>query len=81
MVKFSADTEGGTKILGLGLSKENVKHLQEGHPIFIQAAQTKKLIGCASDILLFYGETEESMKADMENFMSPSTKIEGDSSD
>lgn len=63
MVKFMGELDGGKrKLIGLGLSEENVKHLRNGEPILVKGDE----IGFSSvDIAVFYGETEEKMCEDL----------------
>ena len=67
MVKFQApNPENGRKILGLGLSRGNLQRLQEGKPIHFNAEQMGLPAIAVSEVLVFFGETEESMRAELE---------------
>jgi len=64
MIKFLGDHEG-TPLVGLGLSEENVNRLKQGNPILIKTDEVEKLLGVKAEIFIFYGQTEESMTADL----------------
>ena len=57
MIKFLATRPDGRQLVGLGLSAGNVEKLQAGHPILIK----QEAMGLPFDIVILYGETEESM--------------------
>lgn len=63
MIKFSAGNEGN-KIIGLGLSRKNVEKLMEGLPIIVKGREINRPE--VGEILVFFGETEEQMVADLE---------------
>lgn len=68
MLKFQAtNPENGRKILGMGLSHGNVKKLMEGKPIHFNAEDMGLASIAVSEILIYVGETEESMRADLES--------------
>lgn len=52
MIKFKANN-----LIGFGLSAKNLEKLKEKKPIKING----KEIGIESDILIFFGETEQTM--------------------
>lgn len=62
MIRFRADTNKGT-VIGLGLSKLNVERIQNGKPILVPLSSLG--IETEDKILLFYGEDERSMSAEM----------------
>lgn len=57
----------------LGLSSENLKRLQEGMPIMIEAGN-----GWPMPVLICYGDTEEDLLEALAPIIDPSTKITGD---
>lgn len=63
MIRFVGDLDGGNrKLIGLGLSEENIKRLRKGEPILVRGDE----IGFSDmDITIFYGETEEVMYQDL----------------
>lgn len=65
MIKFRGDHEG-TPLVGLGLSEENMNRLKQGMPILIKTDEMEKLLGVKAEIFIFYGQTEESMTADLQ---------------
>lgn len=72
MIKFIMDKDG-QKVLGLGLSHQNLKHLKNGKPIEIDL---KKIGHTNNDtIYLFAGRTEQSMTKDLKNFIGPETVV------
>jgi hypothetical protein len=59
MVKFTATTTDARKVIGLGLSRENVRRLIAGEPIVFPG----EAIGEAHrDFLIFFGETEAQLR-------------------
>jgi hypothetical protein len=59
MVKFTATTADARKLIGFGLSRENVRCLIAGQPIVFPG----EAIGEAHrDFLIFFGETETAMR-------------------
>ncbi len=67
MIKFLATGPANRKILGLGLSHKNIEKLKLGQPIHFHAEQMGLGTGVIFDeVLIFVGETEESMRRDFE---------------
>lgn len=66
MVKFQATSPDGRTILGLGLSHANLDLLRAGKPIHFNAEQMGLAALQLNEILIFAGDTEESMRADLE---------------
>jgi len=74
MIKFKAGRGSGNReMLGLGLSEANLGKLREGKPIHIMAED----VGIDVDLLIFWGQTEESMTADLKKLglITEETKI------
>lgn len=63
MIKFSANTPDRRKLIGLGLSHENLKRLKDNQPIRFKG-ESVGLDGV--DVLIFAGKTEESMAAKLD---------------
>lgn len=61
MIKFAASDGSGTPLLGLGLSEENIHHLEEHKPIYIKSEVMKELVGWKGSLLIIYGRTEQEM--------------------
>ena len=61
MLMMKISSEEGRKTVVLGLSDGNLSRLREGKPIHIFGAQ----LGIAQDIIIFWGETEEKMAAEV----------------
>lgn len=57
MVKFTGERDG-VPLIGLGLSRENLKRLKDGQPIVVHLADLNLPPG---QILIFYGTTEAAM--------------------
>ena len=58
MIKFSATTKEGTKLLTFGLSEGNLAKLREKKPILIDLGQ----LGVPGvQVMIMWGETEQSM--------------------
>lgn len=68
MIKFIGEREG-RPMLGLGLSRLNCEKLLDGNPIFIDlkvmAFESRVDLNDAT-VLIFAGETEEAMLAELE---------------
>ena len=62
MLKFGALQANGRRLLGIGLSAENLKRLKEDKPIYFSSEQCG-LSGF--DILIVFGQTEESIQVDL----------------
>lgn len=63
MVKFTASTEAGVPVIGLGLSRANCDLLLEGRPIAINAAD----LGLAAlEIIIFAGLDETTLRQQLE---------------
>lgn len=60
MIKFRAGENG--KLVGLGLSKMNLKKLKAGQPILVNGSD----IGIENDILIMYGATEKDIIKDLQ---------------
>jgi hypothetical protein len=58
MIKFVVEQDK-RKLIGLGLSAENISKLQEGRPIQIMG---EEITIPNMDILIFFGETEQKME-------------------
>lgn len=58
MIKFTAKTADGGKLVGIGLSHENLKRLKDNSPIRFKG----EAIGLPDlDFLIFSGKSEEAM--------------------
>ena len=57
MIKFILQGDTGKKVIGLGLSEENVARLKKDKPILVKGQD----LGVEHDIVVLYGETEESI--------------------
>jgi len=66
MVKFNAG-----KLIGFGLSEENIKLLKQGKPISIDL----KEMGIDKKLMIFYGVTENHMKNMLNEFIGDKTEI------
>lgn len=78
MVKFAARRADGGMILGFGIAAGNVERLKEGRPILIRLADLDipfDVTSRASEIVIFYGETEEALEAELDQFIGPETKV------
>ena len=63
--------DDGRKMLVLGLSKINIQRLQAGKPIVVDDLIEQ----IDMEILIFTGDTEQSMARDMEEFVGPKTQV------
>jgi hypothetical protein len=61
MIKFLVNGRNGAQLVGLGLSQGNIDRLKDGKPIYIHLDE----LGIEGiDVLIHYGETEDSIIAD-----------------
>lgn len=76
MLKMGAKTKKGSDLIIIGLSHMNLDRLREGRPIHCTARD----FGFDSDaeILIFSGETEQSMARDMAELVGPNTDVKID---
>lgn len=63
----------GEQLLILGLSAENRKRLAEGRPIDLSRKTHGLAIPAGLRIMIFAGETEESMRAELASLIGPET--------
>lgn len=78
MIKFRSTTKDARPFYGLGLSHENVKRLMAGKPIVVNLAD----LGGYGDVVVFVGETEESMAEEvLKHFVVGDTKMEDEAND
>jgi hypothetical protein len=71
MVKFLATGDDGRRLLGLGLSAENVRRLQAGQPIHFSAAA----MGLGDfDVVICFGETEAEIERQLAPAIGPATR-------
>lgn len=62
MIKFTLTAASGKRVLGIGLSDENIKRLKEKDPILFDAAA----VGIDNlDVLIMHGETEDSIREEL----------------
>lgn len=63
MIKFTMTGKNGRKLIGLGLSAENIKRLRAADPIFFDAGE----VGLDGyDVLIMAGDTEDTISADLQ---------------
>lgn len=72
MIKFKVDAKNNRKLIGLGITEENVKGLKEGKPIFINGEEVD-IPGI--DIMVFYGKDEKAIQDSLQNFIGPHTDV------
>jgi hypothetical protein len=66
MIKARATSADGTPIFIVGLSDGNLGRLREGKPILFEMSQ---IGGGPGRMLIYWGATEEAMKADLEKYL------------
>lgn len=72
MIKFTATSGDGRQILGIGLSHVNLERLKDNQPIRFKGED----VGLPDiDVLIFAGETEESMAKQMDPLLTAATVI------
>lgn len=60
MVKFIAEGKDKRRILGIGLSKENIRRLESGMPIHFHTEELT-FNPDFKEVLIVYGETEDTI--------------------
>ena len=74
MIKFTATTPDKRKLLCVGLSHANLKRLKDDQPIRFKGED----VGLPDqDFLIFFGETEESLAAQIAPWITAETKTHG----
>ena len=63
MLKMVGTTPDGQVVVFLGLSRENLRRLQADRPIKVRLEEVGLGVG---ELVIFFGETEESMLADLQ---------------
>ena len=75
MIQFVANKDGpGGPMLGLGLSRDNLRLLKEGRPIIVDLTTIGLPPG---KVMLFYGHTEAAMAKALLPFISEETTVSG----
>lgn len=72
MIKFTATCANGDKLIAFGLSVGNIARLKEGKPIHVDLREVQ-IEGF--QVMIFAGETEESMMRDLEGFIGERTTV------
>ncbi len=79
MIKFLATNQDtGRRLLGFGVTPGNISRLIAGQPIKVDLSEMDKALDL--DLLIFFGESEETMHAWFQEFgmIGPETKIKID---
>jgi hypothetical protein len=71
MIRMSAETGAGRRLIVLGLSEKNIEKLREGKPIHIHADD----MGFAGEIMIFTGKDEATMTDMVKPFIGPETQV------
>lgn len=72
MIKFAVKGDDNRTLFGFGLSAKNIEMIKNDCPIKFDGES----IGLnGMDFLIFSGDTEESMKKDLEQYIGPRTKV------
>lgn len=73
MIKFTASTDSGRTLIGIGISAGNVQRLKEGKPIHLNFEELN--LPWKADLMIMYGETEALMADELKQFIGPRTII------
>lgn len=73
MLKFSATTATGSKLVGLGLTDENIERLRAGKPIHVDLREMN--LPYDIQILVFAGKDESALRAALQPLVGPNTTI------
>ena len=72
MIKLAGETEKGPLFI-LGLSHANLDRMRAGQPVKVDLTE----LGYSGDVVIFTGETEESMAEEMRELIGPKTVVKG----
>lgn len=72
MIKFSGGGPGARRLIGFGISRANVEQLMKGHPI---KASLDELFVKNTDVIIFFGETEELMRKELQKYIGEATTL------
>lgn len=72
MIKMIGQGPNGSMVI-FGLSHENLRRLKDGQPIKVNMAE----LGQEGEIIIFSGETEATMQAELANLIGPTTTVKG----
>lgn len=76
MIKFTAGTQNGRTLIGIGISAENVARLKQGKPIHVSLEELN--LPWKADVMLMYGDTEQVMAETLKEFIGPQTVVHRD---
>jgi hypothetical protein len=76
MLLARATTRQGDDLLVIGLSKENRRRLELGQPIHLTTQTHGDAIPKALHLLIFVGDTEESMQEQLQELVTEKTVID-----
>lgn len=74
MIRITADGKDGPLVI-LGLSKENIRRLQQGKPISVPAGGD---LGLNKQIVIFTGDSEQAMLNDLRPLIGPESRVHVD---
>lgn len=73
MVKFVITQKNGPKLVGLGITEENVKRLKEGKPILVKGEE----IEMEHDTVILYGKTEQDIAKEIQESLKGDDDVPG----
>ena len=76
MVKAVFEDRNGRTRLVLGIARENVNRMIEGKPIMVDPAEMNVIVD--GPIMIYFGETIEDLRAEIAEFIGPTTKVHTD---
>ena len=76
MVIARAALKDGDELLILGLSRENRRRLEDGKPIDVSRETHGVSMPKGLKIMIFAGETEESMRQELAELIGPATVLD-----
>ena len=72
MIRFGATLENGRRLIGLGISDENIARLRQGKPIFVAGSS----VGVPEvEIIICWGATEYELTEQLASLIGPETDI------
>jgi hypothetical protein len=76
MVKFTADSDDGRRLIGLGIEEGNVARLKQKKPIVVRLDDPEAInLGLPIDIMIWYGATHAELVAEVKPYINAATIV------
>jgi hypothetical protein len=73
VIRFTYRDKEDREHLCVGISAENVKRLKDGKPLCVNVAEMGLAVN--GSIVVFYGDTEQTLYESIKEFIGPDTKV------